>query len=219
MAKEAVTASTVQSPSFARFILWEILGAMGFLHILFYGAARELTPLFFLGNALAFVILYPLLYFYSQLKIPVVLKFLISPVSVTLRILLMASSFLWITYVLDAAKLSFMLDAATPPAQASCFDVVKHYWMFLAPIYVVDYFFFFEHMWGLSRVNFTFWSSVGMISDSVSGSMGGYLLGRTLISKWGDIFGVPDIQGLIWSIFILVGVAAVVWFGNKTRHG
>jgi hypothetical protein len=222
MAKEAAAVPMNQSPSFARFILWEILGVVGFLHILFYAPPIDPTPLFFLGNALVFVALYPLLYFYSQLKLPVVLKFLISPLSITLRILLMASSFLWITYVLNATNLFFVLklNAANPAlGQASCFEVVKHYWMFLVPFYLVDYFFFFEHMWGLSRVNFTFWSSVGMISDSVSGSMGGYLLGKTLIRKWGMVFGDPNIQGLIWSIFILSGVAAVVWFGNKTRHG
>jgi hypothetical protein len=221
MAKETAVTHLSQSPSFARFILWEILGVMGFLHILFYApAGNDPTPLFFLGNAVVFVALYPLLYFYSQLKLPVVLKFLISPLSITLRILLMASSFFWITYVLDAANLSFILNPANLSLdQASCFEVVKHYWMFLAPFYVVDYFFFFEHLWGLSRVNFTFWSSVGMISDSASGSMGGYLLGKTLIRKWGMQFGGPDVQGLIWSIFILCGVAAVVWFGNKTRHG
>lgn len=211
MAKETASAHFNTSPSFARFILWEILGVMGFLHILFYAPANDPTPLFFLGNALAFVILYPVLYFYSQLKLPVVLKFLIMPLGLTLRILLMASSFLWVTYILYAAGLFL--------GQASCFEVIRHYWMFLAPIYVVDYFFFFEHLWGLSRVNFTFWSSVGMISDSVSGVVAGLKLGQILITKWGMFFGDAEVQGVIWSLFILSGVAAVVWFGNKTRHG
>ncbi|GEM_PF-1484757 len=212
MAKEQSAALPLnQSPSFARFILWEILGIVGFLHILFYAPANDPTPLFFLGNSLVFVVLYPVLYFYSQLKLPVVLKFLILPLSVSLRILLMISSFYWITYILYAS--GFFLG------QASCFMVVKHYWMFLAPFYVLDYFLFFEHLWGLSRVNFTFWSSVGMISDSVSGVVAGLKLGQILVSKWGMFFGDPEVQGLIWSMFILTGVAAVVWFGNKTRHG
>jgi hypothetical protein len=140
-----------------------------------------------------------------------VLKFLILPLSITLRIFLMISSGLWIAYILYATGL-FLGDA-------SCFMVVKHYWPFLAPFYVLDYFFFFEHLWGLSRVNFTFWSSVGMISDSVSGVVGGLYLGRTLVTKWGMFFGDAEVQGVIWSVFVLAGVAAVVWFGNKTRHG
>ena len=211
MNKEVGAGNTIQSPSFARFILWEILGIVGFLHILLYAPANDPTPLFFLANSAVFVAIYPVVYFFSQLKIPTVLKFLISPLSFGLRILLMASSFLWITYILYATGLFL--------GQASCFTVVKTYWMFLAPIYVVDYFFFFEHLWGVSRVNFTFWSSVGMISDSVSGVVGGLYLGRTLITKWGSFLGDVEIQGLIWSMFILVGVAAVVWFGNKTRKG
>jgi len=212
MAKETVAAPPLnQSPSFARFILWEILGIVGFLHILFYAPAGDPAPLFFLANALVFVALYPILYFYSQLKLPVVLKFLIMPLSITLRFLMMASSFFWITYILSAAQLSL--------GQAPCFDVVKHYWMFLAPFYVLDYFLFFEHLWGLSRVNFTFWASAGMISDLVSGSVAGYKLGQIFVTKWGMFFGVAEVQGLIWSIFILVGVAAVVWFDNKTRKG
>lgn len=211
MAKEAAHPPVIQSPSFARFILWEILGVMGFLHILFYAPANDPTPLFFLGNAVVFVALYPILYFYSQMKLPVVLKFLIMPLGITLRILLMTCSFLWITYILYAAGLFL--------GQASIFMVIKHYWMFLGPFYVVDYFFFFEHLWGLSRVNFTFWSSVGMISDAVSGVVAGLKLGQVLITKWGMFFGDAEIQGMIWSMFILTGVAAVVWFGNKTRHG
>ncbi len=209
MAKEATPG--IQSPSFARFILWEILGVVGFLHILFYAPANDPTPLFFLGNAVFFVALYPILYFYSQLKLPAVLKFLILPLSITLRILLMISSGLWITYILYAAGLFL--------GQASCYQVIRHYWMFLTPFYVVDYFFFFEHLWGLSWVNFTFWSSVGMISDSVSGVVAGLKLGQILITKWGIFFGDAEVQGLVWSLFILTGVAAVVWFGNKTRHG
>lgn len=207
--KEAAVAAP--PPSFARFILWEIVGIVGFLHILLYAPANDPTPLFFLVNAVVFLVAYPTLYFYTQMKMPVVLKFLVFPLGVALRVLLMATSFLWITYVLYASGL--FLGAA------SCFIVVKTYWMFLAPFFVVDYFFFFEHLWGLSRVNFTFWSSLGMISDSVSGVVGGLYLGRTLITKWGMFLGDVEVQGLIWSIFILIGVSAVVWFGNKTRKG
>lgn len=216
MPKETATPPLSQSPSFARFILWEILGAVGFLHILFYAPPSVSTPLFFLGNALIFVILYPILYFYSQVKLPTVLKFLIMPLGITLRVLLMASSFLWITYVLYVAQLSFGTAAGTT---VSCFDVVNQYWEYLAPFYVVDYFLFFEHLWGLSKVNFTFWSSAGMISDLVSGSVLGFKLGQVFITKWGNIFGAPAVQGLIWSIFILTSVAVVVWFDNKTRRG
>lgn len=192
-------------------MLWEALGIMGFLHILFYAPANDPTPLFFLGNALVFVVLYPVLYFYSQMKLPVVLKFLIMPLGVALRILLMASSFLWITYILYAAGLFL--------GPASCFQVIKSYWAVLMPFYVMDYFLFLEHLWGLSRVNFTFWASAGMISDLVSGSVAGFKLGQIFVTKWGMFFGSMDIQGLIWSIFILTGVAVVVWFDNKTRKG
>jgi hypothetical protein len=58
-----------------------------------------------------------------------------------------------------------------------------------------------------------------MISDSVSGVVGGFYLGRTLNTKWGMFFGDGDVRTLIWIIFILIGIAAVVWFGNKTRKG
>ncbi|HXL72430.1 MAG TPA: hypothetical protein VN963_02290, partial [bacterium] len=66
-------------PSFPRFILWEIIGIAGFLHILQFAPANDSTPLFFLANAVVFVAAYPVLYFYEQLKIPVLIKFLISP--------------------------------------------------------------------------------------------------------------------------------------------
>ncbi len=198
-------------PSFPRFILWEILGIVGILHILQFSHVNDSTALFFLGNSIVFVALYPVLYFYNQLKLPLVLKFLILPLHYALRTVLMVSSFLWVAYVLYISD--FMLGGV------NCYLVFKNYWMFLAPFFVMDYFWLLEHLWGLSRVNFTFWSSLGMLSDSVSGIVGGFYLGRTLNTKWGTFFGDTDIQTLIWIIFVLIGIAAVVWFGNKTRKG
>ncbi|HXL72429.1 MAG TPA: hypothetical protein VN963_02285 [bacterium] len=89
----------------------------------------------------------------------------------------------------------------------------------MAPFFVFDYFVLVEHLWGVSRSNFTFWASVGTLSDSVSGVVGGFCLGRILNTKWGMFVGDDDTRALIWIIFVLIGVAAVVWFGNKTRKG
>ena len=209
MTKE--TTAIFQPPPFSRFILWEILGIVGFLHILQYAPANDPTPLFFLGNSIVFILLYPVIYFYSQLKLPPVLKIIISPLSIFLRLVMMVSSFLWIVYVAYAT--GYLLG------DVSLFLIFKNYWMFMTPFFVMDYFFFLEHLWGISTVNFTFWASVGMISDSVSGVVGGFYLGRILNTKWGMFFGDPNIRTLIWVIFILIGVGAVVWFGNKTRKG
>jgi hypothetical protein len=198
-------------PSFARFILWEILGIVGFLHILQYAPANDPTPLCFLANAVGFMVLYPILYFYNRLKLPLVLKFLVSPLSLTLRSILMISGFFWVAYVLYATGYSLGL--------ASGFVIFRRDYLFLGPFFVFDYFFFVEHLWGLSRANYSFWGAVGMISDSISGVVGGYYLGRTLDTKWGMFFGDPETRGLIWIIFILIGIGAVVWFGNKTRKG
>lgn len=220
MGKEAAVVQPMeQKPIFARFILWEILGIVGFLYILFYGTPNDPTPLLFLGNALIFLAAYPALYYYKQIKMPLFLKFLLLPLEYSLRVILMANGFLWIIYLLYTTSFNLTCTQGNLPLAIHCFDVIKSDWMFLAPFFVMDYFFFFEHLWGLSRVNFTFWSSVGMISDSVSGVVGGLLLGRTLISKWGQFFGSQDVQGVLWMDFILIAVGAVVWFGNKTRKG
>ena len=76
-----------------------------------------------------------------------------------------------------------------------------------------------EHLWGLSKVNFSFWTSLAVISDGVSGVVMGFYLGRTMITKWGIFFGDANTRALIGIIFILIGIAAVSWFGNKTRKG
>ena len=209
MTKE--TTAIFQPPPFSRFILWEILGIVGFLHILQYAPANDPTPLYFLGNSIVFILLYPVIYFYSQLKLPPVLKIIISPLSIFLRLVMMVSSFLWIVYVAYAT--GYLLG------DVSLFLIFKNFWMFMTPFFMMDYFFFLEHLWGISTVNFTFWASVGMISDSVSGVVGGFYLGRILNTKWVMFFGDPNMRTLIWVIFILVGVGAVVWFGNKTRKG
>lgn len=198
-------------PSFARFILWESLGIVGFLHILQYAPANDFTPLIFLGNAVVFIAAFPALYFYNQLHIPLVLKFLIAPFSVALRLALLVSCFLWVTYVFYAS--GFFLG------QVSVYVLLKNDWMFLAPFFVFDYFSLVEHLWGLSRVNFSFWTSLAMISDAVSGVVGGFYLGRILDTKWGMFFGNLETRALIWMIFILIGIAAVTWFGNRTRKG
>lgn len=198
-------------PSFPRFILWEIIGIAGFLHILQFAPADDSTPLFFLANAVVFVAAYPVLYFYNQLNMPVLVKFLVSPLSVALRITLMVSCFIWITYIFYAS--GYLLG------NVSCYAVFKEYYWFMAPFFVFDYFILLEHLLGVSRSNFTFWASVGTLSDSVSGMVGGFYLGRVLNTKWGMFFGDDDTRALIWIIFVLIGVAAVVWFGNKTRKG
>lgn len=203
--------AVVSSPSFPRFILWEIIGIAGFLHILQFAPANDSTPLFFLANAVVFIAVYPTLYFYNQLKIPAALKFLITPLSFALRIILMISCFIWVTYIFYAS--GFLLG------NILCYSVFKNYYIYLAPFFVFDYFVLVEHLWGVSKHDFTFWASVGTLSDSVSGIVGGFYLGRILNEKWGIFFGSDDIRALIWIVFVLIGVAAVVWFGNKTRKG
>ncbi len=198
-------------PSFSRFILWEIIGIAGLAHILQYAPANDSTPLVFIANAVVFLAAYPVLYFYNQLKIPAFVKFLITPLSVALRITLLVTCFMWITYVFYAS--GFLLG------NVSCYVIFKNYYFYLAPFFVFDYFVLVEHLWGVSQSNFTFWASVGTLSDSVSGIVGGFYLGRILDTKWGMFFGDNDTRALIWIIFVLIGVAAVVWFGNKTRKG
>lgn len=208
MAKENIVAGP---PLFSRFIIWEILGIVGFLHILQYAPANDPTPLFFLTNAIVFAVLYPIFYFYNQLKIPLVLRFLAFPLSVTLRLLLMVSCFFWIAYTFYASGLFL--------GPASCYLVIKSYWMFILPFYVMDYFFFVEHLLGLSDTQLNFWTSLGMISDAVSGVVGGYYLGRILITKWGMFFGDYEVQTLLWIILIMVSIVAVILFFKKTRKG
>ena len=101
----------IQSPSFARFILWEILGIVGFF--ISSNMPRPMIPRpVTLANTVVFIALYPILYFYNQLRIPLVLKFIIYPLSMGLGLVLMVSAFLWITYVAYATGFSW----APPPA-------------------------------------------------------------------------------------------------------
>ena len=123
MAKESTP--VFQPPPFSRFILWEILGIVGFLHILQYAPANDPTPLVFLGNSVVFISVYPVIYFYNQLKLPAVLKVIVSPLSMALRLVLAVSSFFWIAYVAYAS--GFLLG------DVSLFLVFKNYWMFMAP--------------------------------------------------------------------------------------
>jgi len=197
--------------SFARFILWEILGIVGFLHILQYAPANDITPLYFLANAVLFIALYPLLYFFNQLNLPTILKVITFPLNVVLRLLLMASCYVWITYILYATGYTL--------AFYSCFAVFRDDTVFLAPFFVMNYLFFVEHLWGVGKDNLTFWRAMGLISDAVSGVVGGFYLGRVMNTKWGMFFGTDETRAVIWIVFVFIGIAGVVWFDNKARQG
>lgn len=210
MGKEPLPVVEAPGPSFARFILWEIVGIVGFFHILLYAPANDPTPLYFLVNAIVFIGLYPAATFFHEFKFPAVLKLLVEPLHIVLRLLLLATGYIWCAYILYSTEVSL--------GSIPCFQIAREKWMFLVPLFALDYFFFLEHMWGLSRVNFRFWPSLGMISDSVSGVVGGYVTGHTLFVRWGLMPMGVESQALTRSLFILTGVAVVVWFGNKTRQ-
>ncbi len=198
-------------PSFARFILWEILGVVGFLHILYYGPANDPVPLIFLANAVIFVLTYPVVYFYQQLKMPVFLKFLISPLHAFLQVLLLISTYIWITDVLYAT--GYSLD------HVYCYQVFADYYWAVFPLFMMNYFFFFQHLWGVSGHEHTFWSTAAILSDAVSGVVVGFGLGHTLDTKWGMFFGGNEVRVLVWVIFVFIGVGVVVWFNARTRKG
>ena len=57
------------TPPLSRFMLWQIVGIVGFLHILYYAPGNDPTPLVFLSNAVVFLVLYPVVYFYNRLTV------------------------------------------------------------------------------------------------------------------------------------------------------
>ena len=198
-------------PPLSRFMLWQIVGLVGFLHILYYAPAGDPTPLVFLCNAVIFLAVYPVLYFYYRFSIPAFLKILISPLQAGLQVFLLITTYIWVTYALYASH--FTLD------HVAVWEVFATYYPVLFLLFAVDYVFFFQHLFGVSGHEHNFWSSAGILSDAVSGVVLGYGLGRTLDIKWGIFFGSDPVRVVFWMMFILVGVAAVVWFNAKTRKG
>ncbi|HVM32161.1 MAG TPA: hypothetical protein VMU88_03440 [bacterium] len=198
-------------PPLSRFLLWQIVGLVGFLHILYYAPADDPTPLVFLCNAVVFLLVYPALYFYPRLSVPSFLKALVSPLHAALQVLLLIATYLWVVYALYASH--FTLD------HVAVWEVWSTYYPVLFLLFVLDYVLFFRHLFGVSGQEHSFWSSAGILSDAVSGVVLGYGLGRTLDNKWGMFFGGDPQRVMFWLAFILVGVAAVVWFNAKTRKG
>src|ERR1700722_20288091 len=180
-------------PPLSRFLLWQIVGLVGFLHILYYAPAGDPTPLVFLCNAVVFLAVYPLLYFYYRLSVPAFFKVILSPLQAVLQVLLLITAYIWTTFA--------------------------PYYPVLFLLFVVDYIFFFQHLFGVSGHDHSFWSSAGILSDAVSGVVLGYGLGRALDTKGGPFFWGDPVRVMFWMMFILVGVAAVVWFNAKTRKG
>jgi hypothetical protein len=199
------------TPPLSRFMLWQIVGIVGFLHILYYAPGNDPTPLVFLSNAVVFLVLYPVVYFYNRLTVPAFFKMLISPLYAALQVILLMTTYIWITYALYATN--YTLD------HVSVWEDFANYYPVLFLLFVVDYVFFFRHLFGISGHEHSFWSSAGILSDAVSGVVAGYGLGKILDTKWGMFFGGNPTRVLFWLIFIMVGVAAVVWFNQKTRKG
>ena len=211
MGSTAKTNPSATPGPLSRFLLWQIVGLVGFLHILYYAPADDPTPLVFLCNAVIFLLIYPVLYFYSRFAAPAFLKVLVPPLHAALQVLLLITTYIWTIYVLYASH--FTLD------HVAAWEVFATYYPLLFLLFVVDYVFFFQHLFGVSGHEHSFWSSAGILSDAVSGVVLGYGLGRTLDNKWGMFFGGDPQRVMIWMVFILVGVAAVVWFNTKTRKG
>lgn len=204
-------ASPATPPPLSRFMLWEIVGLVGFLHILYYAPAKDPVPLIFLGNAAIFLLIYPMTYFYEHITVPAFLKFLVSPVHAFLQVILLITTYIWITYVLYATQ--YPLD------QVPVYDVFAGYYWVLFPMFMLVYFFFFLHLLGVGGERHSFWSSAAILSDGVSGVVLGYGLGKTLDTKWGMFFGGDPIRVLIWMLFLFIGTIVVVWFNARTRKG
>jgi hypothetical protein len=203
--------STGNPPPLSRLMLWEIMGLVGFLHILYYAPAQDPVPLIFLCNGAIFLALYPVLYFYDHLLVPTFLKFMISPLHAFLQVVLLITTYIWTIYVLYAVQ--FQLN------HVFVFEVFTNYYWVLFPVFMLVYFFFFLHMLGVGGENHSFWSSAAILSDGVSGVVLGYGLGKTLDTKWGMFFGSNPTRVLFWMLFLLIGVIVVVWFNARTRKG
>jgi hypothetical protein len=191
----------------ARLVFWEAWAVTGLIHMLHFAPAGNKTSLYFLYNALAFLVLYPSVYLYKWIPLPGLLRMILIPLDVCFHTLLLLSSFLWLGYVVFVFWPSFF------PFLVSNAIVLCVFWALLYMTWV-------RYGFGTARAFMAFGPLLVLTFWVAAGGALGFFGGRWLVEHIGNHIGSDSVKLLVWVLLVLTGMSgAALMAPKKTGDG
>jgi len=174
--------------------------------MLLVAPAESRMALYFLYNAAAFLVLYPIVYLYKWIPMPGVLRMILIPLDVCFHTVLLLSTFLWLGYG------AFVFWPSFFPFLVSNGIVLCVFWALLYMTWA-------RYGLGTSRAFMalgpfgilTFWVALG-------GALG-FFGGRWIVEHAGGHIGSDSVKLLVWVLLVLMGMSgAALMAPKKTKE-
>lgn len=185
-----------------RLLLFESLAGLGLAHILLYAPSDKPHTLVFLYNAIAFLALYPVVYFYKWVPLPGVMRFLFTPLNVLFHAILLVSTYLWLGYVVYMRWTEQLVLLS-----GSLFV----FWMFWAVLYLS----WFRYVLGASQKYIPLGPLLALTLIVACGGCAGFFAGQWVVGHYGEHVGSDSLRFVVWTMLVMVGMMAGAVFAPK----
>lgn len=186
----------------ARLLLFEGLAGAGLAHMLLYAPASNPYTLYFLYNAAAFLVLYPVIYLYKWIRLPGILRLLLTPLNIALHAAMLVSTFLWAGYAIFVRY---------PDQFKVLADGTIILWFFWTILYLA----WGRYLLATSQKYVPFAPLLVLTMIVAAGGLGGFWGGRWVVDHWGDQIGSPAVRFMLWVSCTLVGAAGAGFLAPK----
>ena len=186
----------------ARLLLFEGLAGAGLAHMLLYAPAGNPYTLYFLYNAAAFLVLYPVIYLYKWVRLPGLLHFLLMPLNIILHVLTLISTFIWAGYAVFIRY----------PEQ---FRVIADGSIILWFFWTILYLAWIRYLLATSRKYVPFGPLMVLTMIVAAGGLAGFWAGNWVVEHWGKQVGSPSVRFMLWVSCTLIGAAGAGFLAPK----
>jgi hypothetical protein len=157
-----------KSKPFVQVILWELLAAYGLFRLIQCGSGQDAWTFRFVYNACFFLVFYPCLAFWRFGGVPGLIKFILFPIGLLLRLGVMVSAYFWTAYIFWSVQHMELVDLMFRRPVVIGFLFFLIYWSFIGTLLGTKG--QASSVWGLTRLTL-FTVGSGLI---------GFLIGRGL---------------------------------------
>lgn len=186
----------------ARLLLFEGLAGAGLAHMLLYAPAGNPYTLYFLYNAAIFLALYPVIYLYKWIRLPGILRLLLTPINIALHAVMLVSTFAWAGYAVFIRY---------PDQFRIIADSALLLWFFWTILYLA----WVRYLLATSHKYVPFGPLLVLTMIVGAGGLGGFWAGRWVVENWGQHVGTPPMRFMLWVACTLIGAAGAGFLAPK----
>jgi len=186
----------------ARLLIVEGLAGAGLAHMLLYAPADSPYTLYFLYNAVAFLLLYLVVYLFKWFPLPGFLRFLLTPINIFMHAGLLMSTFLWVGYGI------FMRFPREFPVFAQGAVILLLFW---ALLYLV----WFRYVLASSHKYVPLGPLMALTMMVAAGGLAGFFLGRFAVERWAEHIGSDSLKFMVWVMAVLIGASGAGFLAPK----